>query len=64
MGTPFKRSVESPSPWKSPWFVNTFVPGPRVETDITIEVWEEQVIGQYKDVLYPLTSYPGICVLL
>ncbi|KAL7112147.1 hypothetical protein ACP275_05G134000 [Erythranthe tilingii] len=35
--TPFKRSLESPSPWKSPWFINTFVPGPRVDTDITIE---------------------------
>ncbi|KAL6533919.1 hypothetical protein OROHE_013752 [Orobanche hederae] len=35
--TPFKRSMESPSPWKSPWFMNNFVPGPRVDTDITIE---------------------------
>ncbi|KAK4422281.1 Transcription factor R-4 [Sesamum alatum] len=35
--TPFKRSIESPSAWKSPWFINTFVPGPRVDTDITIE---------------------------
>lgn len=35
--TPFKRSVESPSAWKSPWFINSFVPGPRVDTDITIE---------------------------
>ncbi|KAK6129734.1 hypothetical protein DH2020_036535 [Rehmannia glutinosa] len=34
--TPFKRSIESPSAWKSPWF-NSFVPGPRVDTDITIE---------------------------
>ncbi|KAL0447456.1 UNVERIFIED_CONTAM: Transcription factor R-4 [Sesamum latifolium] len=35
--TPFKRSIESPSAWKSPWFINTFVPGPRMDTDITIE---------------------------
>ncbi|KAK4490928.1 hypothetical protein RD792_001647 [Penstemon davidsonii] len=35
--TPFRRSMESPSAWKSPWFINTFVPGPRVDTDITIE---------------------------
>ncbi|KAK4401177.1 Transcription factor R-4 [Sesamum angolense] len=35
--TPFKRSIESPSAWKSPWFINTFVPGPRIDTDITIE---------------------------
>ncbi|CAA0838367.1 Myb-related protein 3R-1 [Striga hermonthica] len=35
--TPFKRSIESPSAWKSPWFLNTFVQGPRVDTDITIE---------------------------
>ncbi|XP_011090064.1 transcription factor MYB3R-1 isoform X2 [Sesamum indicum] len=35
--TPFKRSIESPLAWKSPWFINTFVPGPRIDTDITIE---------------------------
>ncbi|XVF48525.1 hypothetical protein PTKIN_Ptkin03bG0197700 [Pterospermum kingtungense] len=36
-GTPFKRSIESPSAWKSPWFINSFVPGTKVDTDITIE---------------------------
>lgn len=36
--TPFKRSIESPSAWKSPWFINSFVPGPRIDTEITIEV--------------------------
>ncbi|WOG81393.1 hypothetical protein DCAR_0100540 [Daucus carota subsp. sativus] len=36
-GTPFRRSIDSPSAWKSPWFMNSFVPGPRVDTDITIE---------------------------
>ncbi|GAV91103.1 Myb_DNA-binding domain-containing protein [Cephalotus follicularis] len=35
--TPFKRSIESPSAWKSPWFLNSFLPGPRIDTDITIE---------------------------
>lgn len=35
--TPFKRGMESPSAWKSPWFINSFLPGPRVNTDITIE---------------------------
>ncbi|XP_024034230.1 transcription factor MYB3R-1 isoform X2 [Citrus clementina] len=35
--TPFKRSIESPSAWKSPWFINSFVPGPRVDTEISIE---------------------------
>ncbi|KAF5936161.1 hypothetical protein HYC85_027290 [Camellia sinensis] len=35
--TPFKRSIESPSAWKSPWFINSFLPGPRIDTDITIE---------------------------
>ncbi|POO03932.1 GAMYB transcription factor [Trema orientale] len=35
--TPFKRSIESPSAWKSPWFINSFIAGPRVDTDITIE---------------------------
>ncbi|KAF8388975.1 hypothetical protein HHK36_025659 [Tetracentron sinense] len=32
-----KRGIESPSAWKSPWFMNSFLPGPRVDTDITIE---------------------------
>ena len=36
--TPFKRSIESPSAWKSPWFINSFVPGPRIDTEISIEV--------------------------
>ncbi|GMI92546.1 C-MYB-LIKE TRANSCRIPTION FACTOR 3R-1, MYB DOMAIN PROTEIN 3R1, A. thaliana MYB domain protein 3R1 [Hibiscus trionum] len=35
--TPFKRCIESPSAWKSPWFINSFVPGPRIDTEITIE---------------------------
>ncbi|KAJ8751658.1 hypothetical protein K2173_025817 [Erythroxylum novogranatense] len=35
--TPFKRSIESPSAWKSPWFINSFLPGSRVDTDISIE---------------------------
>ncbi|KAK5817387.1 hypothetical protein PVK06_022311 [Gossypium arboreum] len=35
--TPLKRSIESPSAWKSPWFINSFVPGPRIDTEITIE---------------------------
>jgi myb proto-oncogene protein len=34
-GTPLWRSIESPLAWKSP--CNSFVPGPRVDTDITIE---------------------------
>lgn len=36
-GTPFKRSIESPSAWKSPWFINSFLPGPKIDTEITIE---------------------------
>ncbi|XP_039044294.1 transcription factor MYB3R-4-like [Hibiscus syriacus] len=36
-GTPFKRSIESPSAWKSPWFINSFIPGPRIDTEITTE---------------------------
>ncbi|XP_050210842.1 transcription factor MYB3R-1 [Mercurialis annua] len=28
---------ESPSAWKSPWFINSFKPGPKVDTDISIE---------------------------
>ncbi|KAL5558813.1 hypothetical protein UlMin_035024 [Ulmus minor] len=34
-GTPFKRSMESPSGWKSPWFVNSFLGGSN--TEMTIE---------------------------
>ncbi|KAL8504108.1 hypothetical protein ACS0TY_022731 [Phlomoides rotata] len=37
METPFKMSMETPSAWKSPWLFNNFVPGPRVDTDITID---------------------------
>ncbi|KAK7311794.1 hypothetical protein RJT34_10156 [Clitoria ternatea] len=36
-GTPFRKSIESPSAWKSPWFINTFLSSPRIDTDITIE---------------------------
>ncbi|KAF7830131.1 transcription factor MYB3R-1-like [Senna tora] len=36
-GTPFRRSIESPSAWKSPWFINTFLSSPRIDTDITFE---------------------------
>ncbi|XP_042477936.1 transcription factor MYB3R-1-like isoform X2 [Macadamia integrifolia] len=32
-----RRSIESPSAWKSPWFMNSFLPGSKVDTDITIE---------------------------
>ncbi|GAB4854255.1 hypothetical protein Ancab_022842 [Ancistrocladus abbreviatus] len=35
--TPFRRSIESPSAWKSPWFFNPLVPGPRFDADLTIE---------------------------
>ncbi|KAJ4957748.1 hypothetical protein NE237_024859 [Protea cynaroides] len=31
-----KRNIESPSAW-NPWFMNSFLPGPRVDTDLTIE---------------------------
>lgn len=37
-GTPFRKSIESPSAWKSPWLFNTFLSSPRIETEITIEV--------------------------
>ncbi|KAI3687084.1 hypothetical protein L1987_80775 [Smallanthus sonchifolius] len=33
--TPLKKSLESPSAWMSPW--SSFVPGPILDTDITIE---------------------------
>ncbi|XP_023881220.1 transcription factor MYB3R-1 isoform X1 [Quercus suber] len=31
-----KRGIESPSPWKSPWFLSTFLP-PRADADMTLE---------------------------
>ncbi|KAL9226818.1 hypothetical protein vseg_002587 [Gypsophila vaccaria] len=36
-GTPFRRSMESPSGWKSPWYFSSLVSCPRFEPDITIE---------------------------
>nr|GEY46907.1 Myb-related protein 3R-1 [Tanacetum cinerariifolium] len=33
--TPLKNSLESPSAWKSPW--SPFVPGPQIDTHITVE---------------------------
>ncbi|CAJ1973866.1 unnamed protein product [Sphenostylis stenocarpa] len=36
-GTPFRKSIESPSAWKSPWFINTLLGSPRIDTEITIE---------------------------
>ncbi|KAJ4908530.1 myb domain protein 3r-4 [Raphanus sativus] len=36
-GTPFKRGLESPSAWKSPFYVNSLLHSPRFDTDITIE---------------------------
>ncbi|XP_077210049.1 transcription factor MYB3R-1-like [Tasmannia lanceolata] len=33
----FKRGIESPSAWKSPWFMNSLLPGHRFDTDITFE---------------------------
>jgi len=37
-GTPFRKGLESPSAWKSPWFFNTFLCSPRLGTEITVEV--------------------------
>ncbi|CAL0327291.1 unnamed protein product [Lupinus luteus] len=36
-GTPFMRSIESPTTWKSPWLFNTFLSSPKIDTEITIE---------------------------
>ncbi|CAO2825919.1 unnamed protein product [Amaranthus hypochondriacus] len=35
--TPFRRSLESPSAFKSPWFFSSAVTCPRFDTDITVE---------------------------
>ncbi|CAN7005353.1 hypothetical protein IGI04_009179 [Brassica rapa subsp. trilocularis] len=36
-GTPFRRGLDSPSAWKSPFYVNSLLHSPRFDTDITIE---------------------------
>ncbi|XP_049380715.1 transcription factor MYB3R-4 isoform X1 [Solanum stenotomum] len=35
--TPFKRSIESPSAWKSPWFTDSLMSSPRYDTELTFE---------------------------
>ncbi|MCE3214783.1 DNA binding transcription coactivator transcription factor [Datura stramonium] len=35
--TPYKRSIESPSAWKSPWFLNSFLSSPRLDNELTFE---------------------------
>ncbi|CAL0333017.1 unnamed protein product [Lupinus luteus] len=35
--TPFRKSLESPSAWKSPWPFNTLLSSPRFDTELTIE---------------------------
>ncbi|XP_061376087.1 transcription factor MYB3R-1 isoform X2 [Gastrolobium bilobum] len=45
-GTPFWKGIESPSAWKSPWLINTFLSSPRIDTELTIEV-SEQTAAQY-----------------
>ncbi|KAJ6797130.1 transcription factor MYB3R-1 [Iris pallida] len=32
-----KRGIESPSAWKSPWFMNSLLPGHRIDTNISFE---------------------------
>ncbi|XP_004498481.1 transcription factor MYB3R-1-like isoform X2 [Cicer arietinum] len=36
-GTPFRKGIESPSAWKSPWLRNTFLCSPSFDKEITIE---------------------------
>ncbi|XP_059314535.1 transcription factor MYB3R-1-like [Lycium ferocissimum] len=35
--TPFKRSIESPSAWKSPWFMNSFLSSLSYDTELAFE---------------------------
>ncbi|XP_016479134.1 transcription factor MYB3R-1-like [Nicotiana tabacum] len=35
--TPYKRSFESPSAWKSPWFMNSFPPSTRYDIELAFE---------------------------
>ncbi|XP_058114023.1 transcription factor MYB3R-1-like isoform X2 [Magnolia sinica] len=44
-----KRGFESPSAWKSPWFMNSLLPGPRFETDITFESWRQNLRCYWAD---------------
>ncbi|CAA7409353.1 unnamed protein product [Spirodela intermedia] len=32
-----KRGIESPSAWKSPWFMSTLLPGTKIDADIPVE---------------------------
>ncbi|KAI4337473.1 hypothetical protein L6164_015887 [Bauhinia variegata] len=36
-GTPFRRGIESPSAWKSPWFIGSLLPSPIPDAEITFE---------------------------
>lgn len=42
-----KRGIESPSAWKSPWFMNSFLPGPRIDTDVTTEVFQHPLVAYF-----------------
>lgn len=38
-GTPiFKKGLESPSAWKSPWFMSPLLSGQKFDTEMTLEV--------------------------
>lgn len=63
-GTPYKRSIESPSAWKSPWFINSFLPGPRIDTEITIEVSQVLVHKYFRKVYGLCCSFIDICDFL
>ena len=46
-GTPFRRGLESPSAWKSPFYINSLLPSPRFDTDLTIEVLDNALRSLY-----------------
>jgi len=40
-----KRRIVSPSAWKSPLFINTALPGPRFDMDLTLEVVQSPLVA-------------------
>ena len=40
-----KRRIVSPSAWKSPLFINTALPGPRFDMDLTFEVVQSPLVA-------------------
>ncbi|KAG2389966.1 Transcription factor [Vigna angularis] len=55
-GTPFRKGLESPSAWKSPWFFNAFLSSPRLDNELTVE---KDASGNDKDNCHGSPNQPG-----